>query len=53
MALNVHIRSPCVQYTDAHITARYCYHTTSVHRDGNDITVTFPQREAAAPACEH
>lgn len=41
MSVNVRINSPNVQYTDTHITARYSYQTTSVHRDGNNVTVTF------------
>lgn len=44
MSVNVRIDSPNVQYTDTHITARYSYQTTSVHRDGNNITVTFLRR---------
>lgn len=41
MSVNIHINSPNVQYTDTHITARYSYQTTSVHTEGNNITVTF------------
>ncbi|CAG10328.1 unnamed protein product, partial [Tetraodon nigroviridis] len=40
MSVNIHINSPNVQYTDAHITARYSYQTTSVHAEENNITVT-------------
>ncbi|XP_056915503.1 inositol-3-phosphate synthase 1-A-like [Takifugu flavidus] len=40
MSVNVRINSPNVQYTDTHITARYSYQTTSVHRDGNNITAS-------------
>nr|ABE98241.1 myo-inositol-1 phosphate synthase-like [Oreochromis mossambicus] len=40
MSVNVHINSPNVKYTDSHIEAQYSYQTTSVHRDGNKVTVT-------------
>ncbi|XP_069008710.1 inositol-3-phosphate synthase 1-A-like [Embiotoca jacksoni] len=40
MPLNIHINSPNVKYTDTHIVAQYSYQTTSVHRDGNKVTVT-------------
>lgn len=44
MSVNIHINSTNVTYTDAHITAKYPYQTTTVHREGNTITVrqTFP-----------
>lgn len=48
MSVNVRVNSPNVQYTDTHITARYSYQTTSVHRDGNDITVRFLSIPASA-----
>ncbi|XP_029316403.1 inositol-3-phosphate synthase 1-A-like [Cottoperca gobio] len=40
MPVNIHINSPNVKYTDGHIVSQYSYHTTSVHREGNTITVT-------------
>ncbi|KAK9533868.1 hypothetical protein VZT92_008961 [Zoarces viviparus] len=40
MPANVQINSPNVKYTDTHIVSQYPYETTSVHRDGNKITVT-------------
>ncbi|KAA8581999.1 hypothetical protein FQN60_008739 [Etheostoma spectabile] len=40
MSVNVHINSPNVRYTDTHIVSQYPYQTTSVHREGNAITVT-------------
>uniref|UniRef100_A0A672JC46 inositol-3-phosphate synthase n=1 Tax=Salarias fasciatus TaxID=181472 RepID=A0A672JC46_SALFA len=40
MSVNIRINSPNVKYTDAHIEAKYSYQTTSVHRDGNQVTVT-------------
>ncbi|XP_056281920.1 inositol-3-phosphate synthase 1-A-like isoform X3 [Pseudoliparis swirei] len=40
MSVNVHINSPNVKYTDTHIVSQYSYQTTSVHRDGNKVTVT-------------
>ncbi|KAL3968716.1 ATP-dependent DNA helicase HFM1/MER3 [Sarotherodon galilaeus] len=40
MSVNVHINSPNVKYTDSHIEAQYSYQSTSVHRDGNKVTVT-------------
>uniref|UniRef100_A0A8C3A2S6 inositol-3-phosphate synthase n=1 Tax=Cyclopterus lumpus TaxID=8103 RepID=A0A8C3A2S6_CYCLU len=40
MSVNVHINSPNVKYTDTHIVSQYPYQTTSVHRDGNKVTVT-------------
>lgn len=40
MSLNININSPNVKYTDSHIEAKYSYQTTSVHRDGNKVTVT-------------
>ncbi|XP_023124772.2 inositol-3-phosphate synthase 1-A [Amphiprion ocellaris] len=40
MSMNVNINSPNVKYTDSHIEAKYSYQTTSVHRDGNKVTVT-------------
>lgn len=39
MSLNIHINSPSVRYSESHITAQYSYQTTSVHREGNEITV--------------
>lgn len=40
MSVSIHINSPNVKYTDTHIEAQYSYQTTSVHRDGNKVTVT-------------
>ncbi|XP_030575407.1 inositol-3-phosphate synthase 1-A [Archocentrus centrarchus] len=40
MSVSIHINSPNVKYTDTHIEAQYPYQTTSVHRDGNKVTVT-------------
>uniref|UniRef100_A0A8D0ATG2 inositol-3-phosphate synthase n=1 Tax=Sander lucioperca TaxID=283035 RepID=A0A8D0ATG2_SANLU len=40
MSVNVHINSPNVRYTDTHIVSQYPYQTTSVHREGNAVTVT-------------
>ncbi|MEQ2228151.1 Inositol-3-phosphate synthase 1-A [Ilyodon furcidens] len=40
MSVNIHINSPNVKYTDSHIEARYSYQTTSVHQDGDRVTVT-------------
>ncbi|KAM9842072.1 inositol-3-phosphate synthase 1-B-like [Aulostomus maculatus] len=40
MAGKIHINSPNVEYTDTHIVSQYSYQTTSVHRDGNNVTVT-------------
>ncbi|XP_039641233.1 inositol-3-phosphate synthase 1-A-like isoform X2 [Perca fluviatilis] len=40
MSVNVHINSPNVRYTDTHIVSQYPYQTTSVHTEGNKITVT-------------
>ncbi|XP_022066826.1 inositol-3-phosphate synthase 1-A [Acanthochromis polyacanthus] len=40
MSMNITINSPNVKYTDSHIEAKYSYQTTSVHRDGNKVTVT-------------
>lgn len=39
MSLNIHIDAPNVIYSESHITAQYSYQTTSVHREGNKITV--------------
>lgn len=41
MSVNIHINSPNVRYTETHITARYSYQTTYVHKEDNNITVTF------------
>ncbi|XP_068558466.1 inositol-3-phosphate synthase 1-A-like [Cebidichthys violaceus] len=40
MSVNVQINSSNVKYTDTHIVSQYSYQTTSVHRDGNKVTVT-------------
>uniref|UniRef100_A0AAX7TKT0 inositol-3-phosphate synthase n=1 Tax=Astatotilapia calliptera TaxID=8154 RepID=A0AAX7TKT0_ASTCA len=40
MSVNVQVNSPNVKYTDSHIEAQYSYQTSSVHRDGNKVTVT-------------
>lgn len=40
MSATIHINSPNVKYTDTHIVAQYSYQTTSVHRDGNKVTVS-------------
>ncbi|XP_029901017.1 inositol-3-phosphate synthase 1-A [Myripristis murdjan] len=40
MSTNIHINSPNVRYTDRHIEAQYSYQTTSVHREGKNITVS-------------
>uniref|UniRef100_A0A667ZM13 inositol-3-phosphate synthase n=1 Tax=Myripristis murdjan TaxID=586833 RepID=A0A667ZM13_9TELE len=34
------VSSPNVRYTDRHIEAQYSYQTTSVHREGKNITVS-------------
>ncbi|KAM3594094.1 uncharacterized protein V6R79_002166 [Siganus canaliculatus] len=39
MALNIHVKSPNVKYTETHIVAQYSYQTASVHSEGNNITV--------------
>uniref|UniRef100_UPI0037E987E4 inositol-3-phosphate synthase 1-A-like n=1 Tax=Semicossyphus pulcher TaxID=241346 RepID=UPI0037E987E4 len=40
MSVNIHINSPNVRYTDTHIVSQYSYQTTSVHTEGNKVTVT-------------
>ncbi|XP_042175470.1 inositol-3-phosphate synthase 1-B isoform X2 [Oncorhynchus tshawytscha] len=40
MTENIRINNPNVKYTDTHIEAQYCYHTTAVRRDGDTLTVT-------------
>lgn len=40
MSVNIHINSPNVKYTDTHIEALYAYQTTSVHRNGEKVTVS-------------
>ncbi|XP_058472212.1 inositol-3-phosphate synthase 1-A-like [Solea solea] len=40
MSVNIHVNSPNVRYTDTHIVAQYQYHTTSVSKEGNKVTVT-------------
>ncbi|XP_074547395.1 inositol-3-phosphate synthase 1-A-like [Halichoeres trimaculatus] len=40
MSVNIHINSPNVKYTDTHIVSQYSYHTSSVRREGNRVTVT-------------
>lgn len=40
MSVNVQVNSPNVKYTDSHIQAQYSYQTSSVHRDGNKVTVS-------------
>ncbi|XP_037550509.1 inositol-3-phosphate synthase 1-A [Nematolebias whitei] len=40
MSVNIHINSPNVKYTETHIEAQYSYQTTSVHQEGNKLTVT-------------
>ncbi|XP_049596768.1 inositol-3-phosphate synthase 1-A [Syngnathus scovelli] len=40
MPVKIHINSPNVKYTDTHIEAQYSYHSTSVHKSGNTVTVT-------------
>lgn len=40
MSGNIHVDSPNVRYTDTHIVSQYSYQTTSVHRDGNKLSVT-------------
>ncbi|XP_053701418.1 inositol-3-phosphate synthase 1-A-like [Synchiropus splendidus] len=40
MSLKIHINSPSVMYTDTHIVSQYCYQTTSVQTNGNNVTVT-------------
>ncbi|XP_019953797.2 inositol-3-phosphate synthase 1-A [Paralichthys olivaceus] len=40
MSVNIHVNSPNVSYTDTHIVAQYQYHTSSVTREGNKVTVT-------------
>lgn len=39
MSVNIQVNSPDVTYTDTHITAKYPYQTTSVHREGNNVMV--------------
>uniref|UniRef100_A0A3Q4B1Y7 inositol-3-phosphate synthase n=1 Tax=Mola mola TaxID=94237 RepID=A0A3Q4B1Y7_MOLML len=39
-SVNIHISSPNVSYSERYVTAQYPYQTTSVHREGNDITVS-------------
>lgn len=41
MSVNIQVNSPDVTYTDNHITAKYSYQTTTVHREGNNIMVIF------------
>uniref|UniRef100_A0A8C6PCI3 inositol-3-phosphate synthase n=4 Tax=Nothobranchius TaxID=28779 RepID=A0A8C6PCI3_NOTFU len=40
MSANILINSPNLKYTDTHIEAQYSYQTTSVHQEGNKLTVT-------------
>ncbi|ROL51491.1 Inositol-3-phosphate synthase 1-A [Anabarilius grahami] len=40
MPEKVRINSADVKYTEKHIESRYCYHTASVCRDGDEFTVT-------------
>uniref|UniRef100_A0A8C4FD68 inositol-3-phosphate synthase n=1 Tax=Dicentrarchus labrax TaxID=13489 RepID=A0A8C4FD68_DICLA len=40
MSMNIQINSPNVKYTDTHIMAQYSYQTTSVHTEGDRVTVT-------------
>ncbi|XP_044023269.1 inositol-3-phosphate synthase 1-A-like [Siniperca chuatsi] len=40
MSVNIHLNSPNVRYTETHIVAQYAYQTTSVHREGNKVTLT-------------
>ncbi|XP_015254961.1 PREDICTED: inositol-3-phosphate synthase 1 [Cyprinodon variegatus] len=40
MSVNIHINSPNVKYTETQIEAQYSYQTTSVHQEGNKVTVT-------------
>lgn len=42
MSVNIHINSPNVRYTETHIVSQYSYQTTSVHREGNKVTVSGP-----------
>ncbi|XP_051942002.1 inositol-3-phosphate synthase 1-A-like [Hippocampus zosterae] len=39
MPVKIHVNSPNVKYTDTHIEAQYSYHSTSVHKNGNTVTV--------------
>lgn len=48
MSATVHINSPNVKYTDTHIVAQYSYQTTSVHRDGNKVTVSLKMPSLSA-----
>lgn len=41
MSVNIHINSPNVKYTETHIEAQYSYQTTSVHQEGNKLTVSL------------
>lgn len=41
MPVKIHVNSPNVKYTDTHIEAQYSYHTTSVHKNGNTVTVSL------------
>ena len=41
MTENIRINNPNVKYTDTHIKAQYCYHTSAVRRDGDTLTVSL------------
>ncbi|KAI3367569.1 hypothetical protein L3Q82_026415, partial [Scortum barcoo] len=40
MSVSIHVNSPRVRYTETHIVSQYSYETTSVHREGDKVTVT-------------
>uniref|UniRef100_A0A1A8RNH7 inositol-3-phosphate synthase n=1 Tax=Nothobranchius rachovii TaxID=451742 RepID=A0A1A8RNH7_9TELE len=40
MSVNILINSPNLKYTDTHIEAQYSYQATSVHQEGDKLTVT-------------
>ncbi|KAK5917037.1 hypothetical protein CgunFtcFv8_011961 [Champsocephalus gunnari] len=40
MSFNIDVNSPNVRYTDTHIESEYEYQSSSVHKEGNRVTVT-------------
>ena len=42
MSFNIDVNSPNVRYTDTHIESEYEYQTSSVHKEGNRVTVSGP-----------
>lgn len=53
MSVNIRINSPNVKYTDKHIAAQYSYHTTSVQREGNNVTVRGTIFHFCVSVCIH